>query len=180
MTHRHARLLLLCLALPACAERTAPDPTPLEDGGVYNMIDPVRIDDAAGAGLTTLGSWQTGTVAEAQAVLFAKPRAEPIFAIYCDGGRGLVLERRGLTPTGTIARMDVAIAGTRRALAVNPLTDSGPPVLRAIVPYNDELQVRLQDRAAPMSIDVGEGQPLRLPPSPLVPALAAECARGDS
>lgn len=176
---RYACPLLLFLAFPGCAERTSPEATPIEDGGTDNMIDPVRIDDAAGAGLTTLGSWQTGSVGDARAVLFSKPRAEPIFAIFCDGRQGLVLERRGLTPSGTIARMEIAIAGTRRALAVNPLID-GTPVLRAIVPYNDELQVQLQDRPAPISIDVGEGQPLRLPPSPLVPALAAECARTNS
>lgn len=172
---------LLPLALLACAERTDPDPTPLEDRGAYNLIDPVNVEDAAGpVGLTTLGNWQTGTVDDARAVLFARPQAEPVFAIFCDGRRGLVLERRGLTPGGALERMDVAIAGVRRTLAVNPVIGDGPPVLRAVVPYNDELQVRLQDRAAPMSVDVGEDEALRLPASPLIPALATECARALS
>ncbi len=173
---RAALVALFVVTLPGCAERVEPDPTLAKESDGYNMINPVRVDDSETVEPPTPGAWRSASVEGARGLLFAAPGADPIFAIYCDARRGLVLERRDYSPTGTIDMMNVTIDSMSMNLAVDPVDD---PVraLRAVVPYRGDLAARLQKNPAPISISVGEGAPLRLPPSPLVPTLAIFCAR---
>ena len=170
------RIALAALfALAACAETKAPDPNPAEDGGAYNMIDPT-VEPVAGEPLPPEGGeWSQGSVEGRDALLYGAPGGDPIFAMFCDERQGIVLERRGLTPTGPYRMMEVAIGNDRATLAVNEPVDSERPVLRATIPFNSELNTRLRTPGEPISVTVGRSQPLMLPSTPQVAELAVSC-----
>lgn len=176
-------LLFAAVALGACAERTEPDQNPVPMNG-YNMVDPVRVSDPGGpierstsaSGEVTLGTWRPDTEGTMQGVAFAAPQGEALLRLFCDDRRGMVVERTGLTPSGDMNMMTFRARDVGRRLAVNP-TGSDGTVLRAVLPLNDELTAVLQEGPVPIQVAVGEGEPLSLPPSPLVAMLAAECSK---
>lgn len=167
--------LAASLALIGCAERTEPDRTPFEDRPPYGT-DPVRVGTGPAAADFTAGLWRPDTVDGARAVVFQEPQSDPIFAIYCDGRRGMVMERRGLTSAGPASLMRIVVDGVDRRLAVNPVRDE-TLVLRAVLPYNDAVNTALKRGPAALSVDVGDGETLRLPPAEIVQMLAVDCGR---
>ena len=94
-------------------------------------------------------------------VAFTTPRGDPLLRIYCDGRRGMVVERVG---------------DQSRRLAVNP-EGTGGTVLRAALPINGKLAAALKAGPAPIRVSVGEDSLLSVPPSPLVAMLAADCSK---
>jgi hypothetical protein len=171
--------LLLIAALGACAERSEPDYDSVPANG-YNLIDPVRVGDAdglvGGATATTAGSWRLDTNGSMRAVSFAPPQAAPVLRFSCDGRRGMIVERLGLTPAGETTMMVIRVGDQSRRLAVNPTGPEGS-ILRAALPFNDRLMAALQERPQPIHVRVGEQSPLMLPPSPLVAGLASDCSK---
>lgn len=173
--------VLGCLLLTvACAEATEPDPTPAQDGGPYNKIDPV-VDPLAGNGSAAAeeasGRWASGTVEGKPALVFEQAGSGAAFSISCDDRGGLVLQRRGVPATGGLRMMQVTFAGETRRLAVNEL-ETQQPVLQAIIPFNDELISRLKSVQAPLIVSAGDGGSLTLPASPEVSRLVRTCAGG--
>lgn len=167
--------ILAALAVAACAERTSPDATPYDDSAPYGSA-PVEPGPAAAAASFTPGLWRPDTVDGARAVVFQEPQSDPVVALYCDGRRGMVVERRGLTASGPTNLMRIVVEGVDRRLAVNPIRDEGL-VLRAVVPFNDAVNTALKRAPTSIILDVGEGDALRLPPAQLVQMLAVDCGR---
>ena len=171
----------LPLLLLACAEGSEPDPTPAQDGGdPYSRIDPVPAPLPGAQDAASAGAWRETSVEGRRGLVFAPPGDEPIFAMFCRTPEGLVLERRGLVPSGEIDMMRLSAGSTRQALAVTPMAQ-GDPALRAVMPFNDPLFTQLRESPVDITVTVGEDRPITLPASPLVPELVAQCriAEGD-
>lgn len=172
--------VLGCLLLTmACAEATEPDPTPAQDGGPYNKIDPVvdpLANNKSAETRRTAGRWSGGTVEGKPALLFEQEGSGPAFSISCDDRGGLVLQRRGVLATGGLRMMEVTVAGETRRFAVNEL-ETEQPVLQAIIPFNHELIAKLKSVQAPLLVAAGDSGPLMLPASPEVGALVRSCAQ---
>jgi hypothetical protein len=178
---RIATALGFLLLTVACADATEPDPTPTEDGGPYNKIDPVEDtlvqNGSTGTGAVAAGTWTTGVVEGKPARLFQQTGSRVLFSISCDDRGGLVLQRRGVVATGGVQMMEVTFAGETRRYALNEL-ETEQPVLQSIVSYNDELISKLKSVKAPLIVDAGDAGPLELPASPSLGALVRTCAQG--
>lgn len=172
---RKSAILFLPLLLLACAEGTEPDALTAEGDEPYNMIDPVPAPLPGPGDGDRAGAWRKTAEDGRAGLLFAPADGEPIFGMFCDTPGGLVLERHGLMPSGEIGMMSLSAGASRQMLAINPVSD-GDPVLRAIVPFNDPLLARLREAPVDVTVAIGEGEPLTLPASPLVPELVAACA----
>lgn len=169
--------LLIPLAVAACARSAEPDPTPTNDSGAYNKIDPVPTPTAAAPGTPpNAGEWRQASISGRPGLLFGPPGdARAAAAIYCDERRGLVIERRGLLPTGEIGMMSLVAGNERQDLAVSPVQEESGPVLRAALPFNAELISSLQSGPVPITMNVGESSTLNLPATPLLPQLVNRC-----
>ena len=174
--HRLAPLAAL-LVLAACADSEPPDPTPADDDGVYNMIDPVTAEvtqDTAPA----IGDWARTLQDEQPALAFGPAGAEPLFSLRCDDREGILINRHGLVEAGTAGMMTLILGENQHALAVNPV--EGPlPMLRAAVPGNDPLLAALGDYNGRVQLAVGDGPPLVLPASPMIGEFIEACASGE-
>ena len=165
------------LVLAACAESEPPDPTPADDDGAYNMIDPVTAQvtpDAAPA----IGEWTRTLQEEQPALAFGPTGAEPLFSLRCDDREGVLLSRHGVVEAGTAGMMTVALGDDQHRLAVNPV--EGPlPMLRAAVPANDALLSAVGDYKGQIEVVVGDGPPLVLPASSMIGDFIEGCQGGD-
>lgn len=165
------------LLLAACAESEPPDPTPADDDGAYNMIDPVTAEvtqDTAPA----IGEWTRTMQEEQSALAFGPAGAEPLFSIRCDDREGILINRHGLVEAGTAGMMALILGADRHELAVNPV-QAPLPMLRAAVPANDPLLTALRRHQGQLELVVGDGPPLVLPASPMIGEFIEACASGD-
>lgn len=164
------------LALAACAETREPEPTPTEDGGAYNMIDPLEID--AGAESSTAdGQWVSGTIAGRPALLFGPANSEALFSMRCEDGDGLTLTRTGIVPAGGLEMMIVSVEGANARYAVRAPEDAALPTLVARVPPADSFLVALRGDPGAISVRIGDRAPLVLPADPRIGELVRSCAR---
>lgn len=164
------------LVLAACAETRAPDPTPTEDGGAYNMIDPVDVGPAASSSADE-GRWVSGEIEGRPALLFGPANSEALFSMRCGEGDGLVLTRTGVVPVGGLAMMVVAVEGANARYAVRAPEDAAIPVLVARVPPADNFLAALRGDPGEMRVQIGNGDPLVLPSDPRIAELVRSCAR---
>lgn len=179
MTVRFALAAPLALALAACADTSEPDPVPAEDGGPYNMLDPV-VNPVAGEPLPPQGGqWSRGSVEGREAVIFTPLAGEPILALFCDERDGIVIERRGLFPTGPYEMMDVSLGNVRESFAVNEVDNDGP-VLRATIPFQSEFYNRLRELEGTMSIETGQAETIVVEAGPLIGELVRTCTTAQS
>ncbi len=154
--------LMLVLALGACAEARAPDPTPTKDGGPYNMIDPVP-DPAATAGAEQdQGSWRSSRLGSEPVLVFANRGPEAVLRIRCDGRRGLVIERVGVSSVGPAQLMEIGVGSEVARLAVNRTAES-TSVRRAIVPYNHPLMKQLASDEGSVRVALGKASAVTAP-----------------
>lgn len=166
------------LLLAACADSQDPEPTPME-GGPYNMIDPV-VNPVAGEPLRPeAGQWVRGNIGGREAILFDPVSGNPVFAMFCDSRDGLILERRGVLPSGPHRMMDIAFGNVRESLATNEV-ENGGPVLRAQIPFSSPLFTRLRDFDGAISVSVGRAQPIALPADPMIAEIVRTCTTGAS
>ena len=171
--------LIALLALVGCAEGREPDPTPMNDGGGYNLVDPVPTPIDPNPREVTAGAWSPNTIEGRLGIQFAPPNGEPVFLMFCDERDGLVMERRGIVPTGALEMMEISFAGAFRNYAVNEL-QTGQPALRASIPFNDDMLTRLRQIDTPLTVTVDRGQPLIMPATPLIPELVVACERREA
>lgn len=171
--HR-AGVIAALLTLVACAESREPDPTPAEDGGPYNMIDPVPDPAAQAVEGVVAGNWRSETLDGQPALLFG-PEAEPLFSILCDDREGVILQRHDVLATGGINMMEVRVGSDLRRLALNEV--AGERVLRAVIPFNDDLIAQLKEGAQPIGVTAGDAGELTMPASPMVPQFITQCMR---
>lgn len=166
------------LVLAACADSEPPDPTPADDDGAYNMIDPVTAEvtqDRAPA----IGNWTRTMQDERPALAFGPTGAEPLFSLRCDDREGILLNRHGVVEKGSAGMMTLTLGENQHRLAVNPV--EGPlPMLRATLFANDPLLEALAGHDGPLELEVGDGPPLVLPPSPLMGEFIEACGRGET
>lgn len=173
MNSRIAFAALAGLAvLAGCADTQEPDPAPAEDGGPYDRIDPT-VNPVASEPLPPAGGeWVGREVDGRQGLVFQPLAGEPVFAMFCDERDGIVLERRGLLPSGPYRMMDVAVGNDRVSLAANEVDG---PAVRATLPFNSEFHTRLADPGESISVTVGRSQPLMLPSTAEVAELVRTC-----
>lgn len=159
--------------LAACADSEPPDAAPTDDGGAYNMVDPVKApiaDDTEPA----IGQWIQSMQDERPVLQFGPANTEPLFSLRCDDRGGLLLNRHGTLATDGGEMMSVTIGTASRNLAVNPVP--GPlPKLRAAVPAQDELLEQLAASQQPIRISMGDGPPLVLPTDPAIGEFIESC-----
>lgn len=168
--------LVVLLALAACARSSEPDPTPTEDGGPYDMIDPTAAPVGTQPNLVApaIGTWRQAQLRGQPALLFSSSAGAPALALLCDERKGLVIERRGVLPTGERDLMEIRFGSATGSYAVNQPVD-GEVVLRAAIPFNDRMLAQLRETQAPLTVRVGEGEPLTLPADPAVGTLVRTC-----
>lgn len=167
--------LAALLAATACAETSDPaaDPDAMPKGG-YDMVDPVA-NPVAGQPLPPQGGeWTQGQIDGRRGLVFRPAEGEPIFAMFCDERDGIVIERRGLLPSGPYEMIDIAFGNVRESLAVNQVDNDGP-VLRATIPFQSELYTRLRDVEGTISIGAGQAELIAMPASPEIGALVRTC-----
>ena len=180
MTRRALALgFTLALAAAGCAETSQPDPTPAEDGGPYNKIDPV-VDPLAErrVPVPTAGSWREDTVDGQPALLFGTAET-PVLSLVCDGRRGLAVQRHGVRAKAGVDMLEVRMAGTVSRLALNPL-GTETPILRAEISYNDDLLAQLATAKGPIIVDAGDAPPVTVMAEPAIGALIGRCAQPDT
>lgn len=143
------------------------------------MIDPV-VNPLEGEPLVPLaGQWVRGNVGGREAVLFDPVAGDPEFAMFCNSRDGLILERRGLLPSGPHRMMEVAFGNVRESLATNEV-ESNSPVLRAQIPFSSEIFTSLRDFDGTIAASVGRGQPVVMPADPLIASIVRTCTTGTS
>jgi hypothetical protein len=169
--------LAALLVLAACAESSPPDPTPTDDAGAYNLIDPVDLA-MADEGAPAIGEWTRSIQDERPALLFGPTGAEPLFSLSCDDREGVLLSRHGVVETGSAGMMTLVLGSENLQLAANPV-QAPLPLLQAAVPANDPLLTRLGDYGGPLRVVVGEGPALVLPASPMIGDFIEACAGGN-
>lgn len=159
--------------LAACADSEPPEATPTDDGGAYNLVDPVKApiaDEAEPA----IGQWIQSMQDEQPVLQFGPANTEPLFSLRCDDRGGLLLNRHGTLATDGGEMMSVTIGSASRNLAVNAAP--GPlPKLRAAVPAQDELLEQLAASQQPIRISMGDGPPLVLPNDPSIAEFIESC-----
>ncbi|HEV7661174.1 MAG TPA: hypothetical protein VGO55_15145 [Allosphingosinicella sp.] len=125
-----------------------------------------------------IGAWRMG-LQDTQSVLeFGPTGSAPAFSIGCDARRNLLLQRHGAAPPGDLPVMMVQVGSETRRLAVVS-TGGAIPMLRATLPANDPFRAVLVAAATPITVRVGDSEPLVLPTSPTISAYAAQCATGE-
>jgi hypothetical protein len=166
--------LAACAVLAACADSEAPEAVPTDDGGAYNVVDPVKApitDDTEPA----IGEWIQSMQDEQTVLQFGPANTEPLFSIGCDSRGGILLNRHGSVASDRGEMMTIAMGAETRNLAVNPA--QGPlPKLRAAVPAQDELLTQLRQVQQPIRISMGDGPPLVLPASPAIGEFIEDCS----
>jgi hypothetical protein len=170
------RLLLpacLLIVVAACARTEEASLTPPEEGG-YNTVEPVRAPEAEDQELA-LGEWRESLQNEAAAVEFGPSGTEPLLSILCRPQGGVMLQRHGTVQIGSMEMMTVTLGGETRQLAVTAGTGT-VPMLIAAVPTNEPLIEGLATNQEPITIRLGDGVPLIMPPSPLVGEFIRNCA----
>ena len=170
--------ITLALAAAGCAETSPPDPTPAEDGGPYNKIDPVVNPLAERGPAPTEGSWQEGSLDGQPALLFGSA-GSPILSLVCDGRRGLAVQRHGVPPTANIGMLEISMAGSVSRLALNPL-GTETPILRAEVPASDDLLAQLAAANGPIVFRAGEAPPVTVMAEPAIGVFIRRCAQPDA
>jgi hypothetical protein len=162
------------LALAACAKTEEASLVPPQEDGGYNMVDPVKAP-LADEGELALGEWASSMQEEQPALTFGPPQTEPLFSMRCDGREGLLLQRHGVIVGPGMNMMLVELGGETGRLAVNPV--EGPlPLLRAAVPPNNSLIGNLATAQDRITVRIGNGEPLVMPPSPLLGEFIRSCA----
>ena len=165
-----AALGLICLH--GCADRERSDAPREAPASAANQEERVPL---SGSGPMSAGVWQSAGAGRSAELLFVTPNSVN-FALSCHGGRGMVAELRGLTPSGPVNMMRFSVGGQTRSFAVDPVSGV-TPVLRAILPADVDVTVHLRSEPAIITVDVGDGAALRLPASGLVVALARNCSQ---
>lgn len=122
-----------------------------------------------------LGEWRESLQDDRPALEFGPTGTEPLFSMTCGEGRGLTLQRHGTVPIGGLERMQIVTDGQARELAVTASAGT-VPMLTASVPSNEPLIAELAGSQGPITIQIGDGAPLLLPPNPLIGEFAATCA----
>lgn len=172
--------LAALLLLSGCGEGRDVEASPESGVGGYNMVPPVEAEAMPGAGdALTPGTWQKAGAGDAAALRFVDARTgAPLFRMACDDRGGIVLERLGSESVGGVEMMDVNVGGQATRLAVNEI-ESEEAVLRAVIPFNDDLLVPLRRPQGRLSVQAGDTARLRLPLNPQTAALAAACQQPD-
>ncbi|MFN3943396.1 MAG: hypothetical protein ACK4K7_00535 [Allosphingosinicella sp.] len=165
-----ASLLLLAAA---CARSEDANLTPPEEGG-YNTVEPVRAPEAEEQELA-LGEWRQSLQEEQQVVEFGPTGTEPLISIVCRPQGGVLLQRHGAVQVGGSEMMTVTLGGETRQLAVTAGTGT-VPMLVAAVPSNEPMLQGLATNQEPITIRMGDGAPIIVPPSPLVGEFIRGCA----
>lgn len=169
------RLIVPCtlLLLAACArtEEASLQPTDVADANVAQEIlasDPAE-DEVA------LGEWREGLQNEQASLEFGPTGTEPLFSMICGDGRGLVLQRHGTVPIGGLQRMTVTAGAQSTDLAVTASAGT-VPMLRAALAPNEPLLGAIAEGQDNIVLQMGDGAPLVLPPSPLLGGFVEGCA----
>lgn len=168
------------LLLSACGEGREPEASPESGPGGYNMVPPVEAEAMPGSGdALTAGTWQATGAGDTAALRFvAAQTGAPLFQMSCDDRGGIVLDRLGQESVGDIEMMDVNVGDQVSRLALNEI-EADQAVLRAVVPFNDDLLVPLARPQGRLSVEAGDTPRLRLPLNPQTAALAAACQQPD-
>lgn len=166
--------LAALILLAACAKTEEASLVPPQEDDGYNMVDPVTAPLVA-EGELALGEWASSMQEDQPALTFGPPATEPLFSLRCDGRQGLLLQRHGVIVGPGMNMMLVELAGNVRRLAVNPV-DGPVPLLRAAVPASSELIGALAGASDRITVRIGTGEPLVMPPSPLLDEFIGRCA----
>lgn len=168
-------LTVALLAVTACAEDTAPDPTPAADGGdVYNKIDPV-VDPLANQAEAVEEQWLWSEVDGGPTLSFGQPDTEGTFSIYCDGSGGIVLQRIGEVPLTGPAMIRVTAGGETGRFAARREEGARLPTLIAKVPSQDDFMAALAEGEGELRVEIDGTPPLVLPPEPRLSDLVERC-----
>jgi hypothetical protein len=168
-------LPLAFVLLAGCARSEQAQYTQFDNNASLTVNAPVAdADDEEVA----IGAWRLG-LQDTQSVLeFGPGGAAPAFSVGCDGRRNLLLQRHGAAPPGDLPVMLITVGSETRRLAVVS-TGGAIPMLRATLPASDTFRGVLIAATSPITVRVGDSEPLILPPSPTIGAYATQCASGE-
>ncbi len=170
---RHGILLALAL-LAGCAR--SEDASVVAANNELQAVEEVRAPEQDDEALA-LGEWRETLQEENAALEFGPTGAPPLFSLRCDVRRSVYLQRHGTSATGDLPMMLVSIGSETRRLAVTGIVGP-PPMLRASLSASDELIDILGRATTPITVRIGDSEPLVLPPAPALAAFLSRCETG--
>lgn len=170
-------LMGMLIFISSCGDGREVD-MPISGGdGVYNEVAPVVAEAQPGQPGPTPGTWVPDQAA--RALVFTGAGGAPLVRLACDDRGGMIIERLGQESIGDIEMMELHVDGEIARLALNEV-ETEPPVLRAAVPFNDDLLVRLAFPQGLLSIKAGDTPRLQLPLDEETARQVAACERPDN
>lgn len=163
------------LLLAGCARTEDASTVPAEEGG-YNRVEEVRSSDAEDQELA-LGEWRPSLQNELRALEFGPNGTEPLFSMLCGDNGAVILQRHGTVPVGGLEMMTVSVGGQARQVQATAAAGT-VPMLRAEIATSEPLLGELTGAQGPITMRLGDGAPLILPPSPLIGQFVRSCSGG--
>lgn len=173
---RLSSLSLLILLVPVIGCARSEDASVVAANNELQAVEQVRTPEQDDEELA-LGEWRDTLQDENGALEFGPAGAPPLFSLRCDARRSVYLQHHGSAQGGDLPMMLVTIGSETRRLAVTSVT--GPtPMLRASLSPSDTLINVLGTSRTPITVRIGDAEPLVLPPAPSVGAFLTRCGTG--
>jgi hypothetical protein len=166
--------LLVLVLLAGCAR--SEDASVVAANSELQAVEQVRTPEQDDEALA-LGDWRETLQDENNALEFGPAGAPPLFSLRCDARRSVYVQHHGSAQAGDLPMMLVTVGSETRRLAVTGVAGP-PPMLRASLSPSDTLINILGTTTTPITVRIGDTEPLVLPPAPSVGAFLTRCESG--
>lgn len=120
-------------------------------------------------------SWSSDAAGDATTALYGLPDADPLFSAHCDGTRReIVFTRAADVAVGTVD-MKVGAATQIKVFEAQAVAKPMPSVT-ARLPASDPLVRAIVASDDAVTVQIGDGEPLLMPPSAPLRQVIANCA----
>jgi hypothetical protein len=166
--------LSLLILLAGCAR--SEDASVVAANSELQAVEQVRTPEQDDEALA-LGDWRETLQDDNNALEFGPAGAPPLFSLQCDARRSVYVQHHGSAQAGDLPMMLVTVGSETRRLAVTGVAGP-PPMLRASLSPSDTLINILGTTTTPITVRIGDTEPLVLPPAPIVGAFLTRCESG--
>src|SRR5688572_25440330 len=168
--------LSLLVLLAGCAR--SEDASVVAANDELQAVEQVRTPEQDDQTLA-IGAWRETLQDDNNALEFGPNGAPPLFSLRCDARRSVFLQHHGSAQAGDLPMMLVTVGSETRRLAVTGVAGP-PPMLRASLSASDTLINILGSSTTPITVRIGDTEPLVLPPAPGVGAFLTRCGSGSA
>ncbi len=166
--------LSLLILLAGCAR--SEDASVVAANDELQAVEQVRTPEQDDEELA-LGEWRETLQDDNSALEFGPTGAPPLFSLRCDVRRSVYLQHHGSAQGGDLPMMLVTVGSETRRLAVTGVAGT-TPMLRASLSPSDTLIRTLGGASTPITVRIGDAEPLVLPPSTAIGTFLTRCESG--